>query len=81
WLRDRTRRPPWDLVAILGLIGLAQVATPMGWDIFALSRRNLTVSRDWLQVTEWLPPWSPTVLHAMLLFWLVLGMAVLLLFR
>ncbi len=78
WLRNRAGRKPWDVVAILPLLALAQLATPSGWQIFAVSRTNLIASRDWAAVTEWFHPWHPGVVHAMLPFWVVLAIALLL---
>ncbi len=81
WLRDRSGRKPWDVMAILLLLAVGQLATPSGWNVFAISRTNLIASRDWAGVTEWFHPWHPAVVHAMLPFWIVLGIATLLLAR
>lgn len=68
WL-TRWRRPnnptPVFLSLATGILALAQLATPMGWDIFDVSAANVHVARDLLQVSEWLPPWDPSVRPAM----------------
>lgn len=84
WLRFfRTgKRPaPWTLTALLVLIGLSQFATPLGWSILAVSRQNAVVARDWLRVSEWMPPWDASVRDAMATFWMALLISLLLLAR
>ena len=61
------------------IMGLAQLATPAGWGIFETSGINLRVARDWLQVSEWMPPWHESVASAMVGFYLGSGFTLLLL--
>lgn len=58
---------------------LAQLATPTGWGIFETSGINLRVARDWLQVSEWMPPWHESVAPAMIGFYFGGGFTLLLL--
>ena len=82
WL-TRWRQPahpaPLFLSLATGILALAQLATPMGWHIFDVSTANLHVARDLLKVSEWLPPWDPSVRPAMAGFFLSGGIALVLL--
>ncbi|NLI79360.1 MAG: hypothetical protein GX442_23310 [Candidatus Riflebacteria bacterium] len=60
---------PGELLLLAGVLAVLQMATPLGTGIFALSRLNYTVSREWLGVSEWLPPWHPDVLPVLVPFW------------
>lgn len=76
----QTHHPaPIFLTLATGILTLAQLATPMGWHIIDVSAANLHVSRDILQVSEWLPPWDPSVRPAMTGFFLSGGVALALL--
>jgi hypothetical protein len=61
------------------IMGLAQLATPAGLGIFETTGLNLRVARDWLQVSEWMPPWHESVASAMVGFYLGSGFTLLLL--
>lgn len=83
WLFLRGHRPvpPWPLTVLVFLAAASQFATPLGWDLLAVTRQNAIVSRDWLRVSEWLPPWDASVRDAVLTFWLALAISFVLLFR
>jgi hypothetical protein len=81
WLRDRNQSFLWQNWVILLVVALSQFATPMSTDVLRVSRLNLEIARDWLAVTEWLPPWDPSVRGAMLPFWVALGVCSLLALR
>ncbi len=84
WLRFSRRRQegaPWVLTALLALTVLSQFATPLGFSIVAISRHNAVVSRDWLHVSEWMPPWDASVRDAMGTFWVALLISLVLLAR
>ena len=76
---DPTKR--WKAISILMLVALAQLGTPMGWDVFEVSRTNVRISRDYLMISEWLPPWSPVTLHAMWMFWFGLAVSLFLVMK
>jgi hypothetical protein len=80
-LWNRAETFPWQPLAIALVVALSQFATPLGMDVFRISRINLQISRDWLGVSEWLPPWDERVRGAMLVFWIALALAVVLLLR
>ena len=61
---------PWTLTIATLILALAQLATPMGWNIFVVSATNLEVARDWLRISEWMPPWDVKVRGAMHGFYL-----------
>lgn len=50
---------------------LLQVATPEGLSLIQLSARNLEIAAVRLQISEWQPPWHPSVAAAMAPFWLL----------
>lgn len=75
-MNDKQAPTPWSLTLIVMLVGLAQLATPMGWDIFATSAANVHMARDVLGVSEWMPPWHAEVREAMLGFGLSLAVTV-----
>jgi hypothetical protein len=95
WLRARRRPPspsplspsvapaaaPWPLTVLLALVVLAQLLTPMGTGVLELQRRNLAISRDLLQVREWLPAWDPDVRGIVWAFWALSGLSMVLLVR
>lgn len=84
WLeyyRDRTRDRPAGPTLVLLLTILCMFATPLGAGIMPVTQTNAAIARDWLGVTEWLPPWDPSVRGAMLTFWLALILSLVLLFR
>jgi len=71
---------PWSDAAILALIlAGTQLCTPLGLDIFALSRLNYTISAQWLGISEWLPAWHSSMVMHLAPFWaaLMLTLAVL----
>jgi hypothetical protein len=61
-----------DLLYFLPL-SLAVLSTPDGWSIFPLSAANAEISRHFLGVSEWMPPWHPSVQRAMYGFWAILS--------
>ncbi len=68
WITRRfggQRADPWGMAALLLVVLLAQLATPMGWGVFSVSADNLRVARDVLGVSEWLHPWAAAVRPAM----------------
>jgi hypothetical protein len=73
--RGRPARAPGPYVVGLLLAIASQLATPMGPAIFAVSARNVEVSRSWLRVSEWLPPWSEQVRAPMQMFWVALALS------
>lgn len=77
--RKRRQRPPLDLTLLVLLAGLVQFATPEGIDILQISAMNVRVSRDWLQISEWLPAYAPQVRHALVYFWVALVLSIILL--
>src|SRR5262249_49184935 len=79
--RNRTRAKPWALVLLLVVLAASQFATPMGWGILAVSRANMEAARDWLGVSEWLPPWDRAVAGAAMAVWLALGVSLAVLLR
>src|SRR5206468_11136720 len=84
WLqfyRDRTRGKPVGPTLVLLLTIVGQFATPLGSEIIAVTQTNTRIARDWLGVSEWLPPWDPSVRGAMFTFWMALGLSLLLLVR
>lgn len=70
-----------DLLGPTLLILVASLCTPEGVQIYSFSINNTTVSRTWLGVSEWLPPWHERVNEAMVGFWFSLGLLVLLVIR
>ena len=60
------RKAPWWHLA---LPPLAAICTVNSTHIFAWTSINVTISRDLLRISEWLPPWDPTVRGAMLPYW------------
>lgn len=82
WL-TRWRQPdhpaPVFLTLATSILALAQLATPMGWQIFDTSAANLHISRDLLRINEWLPPWDPSTRPAMSGFFLAGGITLILL--
>ena len=82
WL-TRWRNPdypaPLFLTMTTGILALAQLATPMGWQIFEVSGINLHVARDILRISEWQPPWDESVRSAMSGFFLAGGVTLVLL--
>jgi hypothetical protein len=79
--RKRVRGSPWELVALSLLAMVSQFATPVGAGILEVARVNLRISRDILRVGEWLPPWDPAVLGAVVIYWVVLLGSVIAMFR
>ncbi|MCG3136294.1 MAG: hypothetical protein HJJLKODD_00120 [Phycisphaerae bacterium] len=79
-IADRPKAP-WILTILLLLIGLVQFATPEGGQIFAVSKINLIVSRDWLRAEEWLPAFDPAVAGRVPFFWVGLAVSLALIAR
>ncbi len=52
------------------LLLLCQFITPDGREIVHLAAANFQISRDILQISEWLPAWDMRVLPAIAAFWL-----------
>lgn len=73
WL-TRWRHPghpaPVFLSLATSILALAQLATPMGWQVFELSNTNLHVARELVGISEWQPVWDPAVRSAMSGFFL-----------
>jgi hypothetical protein len=79
WIRNFTKSDnakPWDISLFLLISVLALLFTPLGWHIFDISTKNAQASREWLGITEWLPPWHESVRDAMLVFWIALILSV-----
>jgi hypothetical protein len=74
-------RWPWAIAGLALLLGLVQLATPLGWAIFPIAKANLHVARDLIRTGEWLPPWDPSVLRALAPFWVAFSITVLVLPR
>lgn len=70
---------PLYLTLATAILTLAQLATPMGWQIFKVSAANLLVAREILYINEWLPPWDPSVRFVMYGFFLSGGITLVLL--
>jgi hypothetical protein len=68
--RSRFRREGYGWLLVLATLAASQVLTPDGAGIFASARRNAAISRDLLQVSEWMPAWHPSVWRAMVPFWM-----------
>jgi len=78
WIRNFTKSDiakPWDISLLLIIAVLAQLSTPLGWHIFDISTKNAQASREWLGITEWLPPWHESVRDAILIFWIALTLS------
>ena len=73
------RKFPWFMTMATAILGLAQLATPMGWDIFQTSVANFQVARGWLEISEWMPPWHPSVWKAMIGFYFAFGFSLIML--
>jgi len=82
WL-TRWRHPdhpaPIFLTLATGILALAQLATPLGWQIFDVSAANLHVARNLLSISEWRPPWDPSVRFVMNGFFISGGITLVLL--
>jgi hypothetical protein len=79
--RDPARPRPWDATLLLAAAALVLCATPLGAGIFQVMHTNLEVSRDWLEEREWLYPWDHRVAGSVVLFWVTLGLSIVLLAR
>ncbi len=66
-------RLPWASWGFVGVLSLAQFATPLGASFTRVMVDNLYVSRHMMQIGEWLPPWDRHVLRALSPFWMLLG--------
>jgi hypothetical protein len=60
------------LVVLLIFILPIQTLTPESTNIFNLNMTNFIVSRKYLGISEWMPPWHQSVFEAMICFWLLL---------
>ena len=81
WLfkwRHPSHPAPVFLSLATTILALAQLATPMGWQIFEVSNTNLHVARVLLRISEWQPVWDPAVRHAMSGFFLSGGVVLVL---
>ena len=56
---------------------LLQFVTPTGLDILRTTSSNVELSRNFLQISEWMPPWHPFVISAMITYWVALAFTVL----
>jgi hypothetical protein len=74
-------KKPWGITLVWVLVSLIQLATPMGYRIFRISKENLEISRNVLEVSEWLSPWNPSVREAMILFWVAMAISGIMLVR
>ncbi len=73
WLRAADQRKPWGISLLLVMAVFSQFATPDGARILETNRANLRVAREWLQESEWQPPWSGQLeLPLVLPFWIAL---------
>ena len=70
----------WTIL-ILIMLGLLQFASPEGSAASGTTADNVSISRNLLGVSEWMPPWDNSVRGAMTAYWLVLGISLLLLTR
>jgi hypothetical protein len=70
--RERGQTVPWQTPVLAVLAGAAQLATPIGARVLDVSLANVRISRDVLRIDEWLPPWDPTVIKTVDLYWLAL---------
>lgn len=59
--------PRWFIAIPL----VATLCTPDGWSLCSISAYNMNVSRNMLKISEWMPPWHPSVRGAMEPFWIV----------
>jgi len=69
---------PWPNAILIATLTLIQFATPMGWNIFSVSMTNTDIARNFLGISEWLPPWHQSVRAAMIPFWFGLIFSVML---
>jgi len=58
------------------LLTALQLIHPDGWKLFQANYANIVVSREWLHITEWLPPWHSDMVVIMLPFWFTLFFSV-----
>jgi len=65
---------PWGLSVMFLIVCAAQLATPLGWNVFEINAKNSLVSREWLGVSEWLPPWHESIRNIMIVFWVALAL-------
>lgn len=66
---------PWGLSVMFLIVCAAQLATPLGWNVFEINAKNSLVSREWLGVSEWLPPWHESIRNIMIVFWVALALS------
>ncbi len=74
WLERKLfwrKNTSWGLVLVF-LLSVSQFATPEGWHINSTAGANLSISRNLLHISEWQPPWDPSVINAMYPYWLAL---------
>ena len=72
---------PWRQTIFILTLVILLLGTPAGWTIFKTTMINTEVARNWLGISEWLPPWHPSVITAMVLFWFALFLSLVLIIR
>jgi len=80
WFLASEKVKPWGITMVWFMVVTAQIATPIGTDIFTISRINFDIVHD-LGIDEWLHPWDKKVIRSMLFFWLALEISLFLLLR
>lgn len=55
--------------------------TPESTNIFNVTANNIIISKEYLGISEWMPPWHRSVFEAMSCFWLIFGFTIYGLFR
>jgi hypothetical protein len=68
-LLNRGSASPWPVTIATAVLGAAQMATPDGLEVLAISRANVAIARNLLEISEWMPPWDVSVRGAMLGFY------------
>ncbi|WKZ57512.1 MAG: hypothetical protein QY326_02275 [Bdellovibrionota bacterium] len=71
---ERAHCLDWCLVALIAVP--ASVLTPDGLAVWRVSSKNSEIARSVLQISEWQPPWTSSVLPAMWGFWIALSITV-----
>mgnify|MGYP000330219258 CR=1 FL=1 len=75
WFLAQAEDKPWGLTLAWFMVFAGQVATPLGAEIFSISKANLDVARYMLRVSEWLEPWAADVRGALVFFWFALAIS------
>ncbi len=61
----------FKLAKILFICSPAILLTPDGFNIFNISKYSAFISREYLTLSEWQPPWTSSVIQAMTGFWVI----------